>query len=963
MSRPEITGPSAWAFSLGQRSLLGVGAVLAWMVLFHLLVNVWLLCVFTSLLVVLGGWLGSQAVLDSNSVIHLERFVTLERVRNSPESELQLEQELRRTVRKITRDFVSSWYRTVSTEPEFVVEAHDAMLAMAMELNRRARNVERKALTQRVLDLFGGHLQIFLQVQEMVGQPGAEDCRPSESGVWNVYRTVTAPHPALQSPAADVKYARAVVDLLLHVLVPPPHLETRTGRFVVGELITCNVLLPLLSKISDPDWLNLLIVNIFSKSGRPDTEMAEAPTGWDKPLPVSDPITPMPPATAPNGRVGSVPTPSPTPELSVYDVVDAAEQFGQQNMEEEEEEEEEVEPRQEVGSSPFPLGKCAEIPADFLRPTKFNPFYQETDSDLESPSSDFKRSSMESLVLIGQEEVLSDRLRDCATPTDIISVGDLEDEQGYVALGEAPCPQVLVSEGLTGPDLGKEVEGERGEWTGRGNPNELSVTAPLLTSSPSAGGVPLSPFSFEPLSSPEGPVIIQNLRITGTITAKEHRGTGSHPYTLYTIKYETAVDSENPGSLQPVAYHMVNRRYSEFLNLQTRLEEKPDLRKILKNVKGPKKIFPDLPFGNMDSDKVEARKALLETFLKQLCAIPETANSEEMQEFLALNTDARIAFVKKPFIVSRIDKIVVNAIVDTLKTAFPRSEPQSPTEEVDGDGEGRSPSETKKSKSKLRFSSKITPVLSLSDIQPKVLYCFNEASTVFSGLSLSGLEAFIKEQERLLCKTPVREVGGEEGPLEVKGGTAACAGSESLPATQKHGAVAETALADMALNILCLMMKDHWSWVCTDNIQKSIRLLFGTLIDRWLDVGVANLTCTQYWVTYLRVCSRRPCGPGVLPTQPRPQRSQQQKDETRRQSLHCLMKLIPDLISDLLGSDKYRSSWQTVLGSLQDPNVNRHLVYCVCDLLLEFLIPESSDEDFQRSLLDSLSRNTDKPSA
>lgn len=43
--------------------------------------------------------------------------------------------------------------------------------------------------------------------------------------------------------------------------------------------------------------------------------------------------------------------------------------------------------------------------------------------------------------------------------------------------------------------------------------------------------------------------------------------------------------------------------------------------------------------------------------LQQLCTISEIANSEEMQEFLALNTDARIAFVKKPFIVSRIDKV------------------------------------------------------------------------------------------------------------------------------------------------------------------------------------------------------------------------------------------------------------------------------------------------------------------
>lgn len=32
-----------------------------------------------------------------------------------------------------------------------------------------------------------------------------------------------------------------------------------------------------------------------------------------------------------------------------------------------------------------------------------------------------------------------------------------------------------------------------------------------------------------------------------------------------------------------MAYHTVNRRYREFLNLQTRLEEKPELRKFLKS--------------------------------------------------------------------------------------------------------------------------------------------------------------------------------------------------------------------------------------------------------------------------------------------------------------------------------------------------------------------------------------------
>lgn len=52
---------------------------------------------------------------------------------------------------------------------------------------------------------------------------------------------------------------------------------------------------------------------------------------------------------------------------------------------------------------------------------------------------------------------------------------------------------------------------------------------------------------------------------------------------MFVLQYETAVDSENPENLQPLAYHTVNRRYSEFLNLQTRLEEKPELRKIIKS--------------------------------------------------------------------------------------------------------------------------------------------------------------------------------------------------------------------------------------------------------------------------------------------------------------------------------------------------------------------------------------------
>uniref|UniRef100_A0A7N6BPW7 Sorting nexin 19b n=1 Tax=Anabas testudineus TaxID=64144 RepID=A0A7N6BPW7_ANATE len=924
--KPDSNPCTAMTEVLGKRSLLGFGVVLAWLLLFHLLVNIWLLCVFTSLLVVLGGWLGSQAVLESNNVVHLERFITLEQVPSSMEDEDHLDEEIHNTVRKIIQDFVTSWYSTVSSESGFETEVQEAMISMAMELKMRARQVDRKELTQRILDLFGCHLQDYISAKELVAEQETliTAKRGSDSErLWKAYSSVTAPHLAMTSDKVELNYTRAVVDLLLHVLVPPPHLESRTGRFVVEELITCNVLLPLIAKLSDPDWLNLLMIEIFDKSGKPHKQIATEPLTSSLPLssspPVESELTPLQETSqipqknievAPAGALTEMVHETEMSVFSAYDVVDSKQVNGPPSNAEEEE------------TEPFLK--------HYIRGSKSNPFYQENDSDLDSPLADYKRSSIDSLVMIDQGEGLEDRHKDCTTCAENNNGLDLE------VVCPCPlddsCPKVLVnSEPVHHPNgcgtlsvktaemtlsMSNHEDLEKSgsstsvnptkdlplhvEQTGLGNPNELTVVSPLQGSSP------MPSFSFEPLSSPDGPVIIQNLRITGTITAKEHRGTGSHPYTLYTIK----TSWENPS---PVAYHTVNRRYSEFLNLQTRLEEKTDLRKLIKGVKGPKKIFPDMPFGNMDSDKIEARKGLLETFLKQLCAIPEIANSEEMQEFLALNTDARIAFVKKPFIVSRIDKIVVNAIVDTLKTAFPRSEPQSPTEDNEAEVDGGKISVDKKSKSRLKFSSKNIPFMNGSDVKPQ-----NVSS--------------------LVCH------------------------SESCFMCVLHvvNAASETDLAEVALNILCLLMREQWSWLCTENIQRTIRLLFGTLINRWLDVSVANLTCTRYWVVYLQVIQEAIWPGGALRTAPQLERSQQQKDSTRQQALHCLMKLLPDLVSDMLGSDKYKRSWQTALDSLQDPYINRHLVYCIFDLLLEFMVPEIPEVDFQKSLLQTLSKNPEK---
>ncbi|XP_074213034.1 sorting nexin-19 isoform X1 [Camelus bactrianus] len=859
-SQEPPTGPDGGVSNLlSSRKLVAVGAVLGWLLVIHLLVNVWLLCLLSALLVVLGGWLGSDAIVGASGRLHLERFIPMATSPPSPEAERQLEQEIDRTIRMIMRDFVSSWYRTVSQEPAFEEEMEAAMRGLVQELRRRMAMVDRHALAQRVLTLCGCHLQSYIQAKEATAGQQSGTVEPSQ--LWEAYCRVTAPHPAVQSPSAEVTYTRGIVNAVLQGLVPKPHLETRTGRHVVVELITCNVILPLTSKLSDPDWIHLVLVGFFSKARNNPEEVVKPlcpASALEQPsVPTSLPLTveeqsppevrAPSPAAAPLLLNCSEPEGPPHPSPEVEEGCEALEGDLGEVLEE-----------RKVGNNS----------SHFLQPDIRGPLFLCDDTELESPLSELGK---ETIMLMTPGSFLCDRIQDA-----LCALGgsqSLESKDGERARGiegaeaeEGPGTEaetgLLVSMLNSCPEIqidAADKEAEQGDVTSHttllASPERTCPSRPsclekdltdgvssldpslpqvLLSSSP-PGPLSSATFSFEPLSSPDGPVVIQNLRITGTITAREHSGTGFHPYTLYTVKYETALDGESSGGLQQLAYHTVNRRYREFLNLQTRLEEKSDLRKFIKNVKGPKKLFPDLPFGNMDSDRVEARKSLLESFLKQLCAIPELANSEEVQEFLALNTDARIAFVKKPFVGSRIDKTVVSTIVDTLKTAFPRSEPQSPTEELsEAETENRLQTEGKKaSKSRLRFSSsKISPALSISETHEKILYCFREGGVESEILSTSGMESFIEKQTKLLEMQPA-DAPGKDSEQISEGCVAGHVSDAALPAQDLGSSDpgAETELADTALDLLLLLLMEQWRWLCTENMRKVLHLIFGTLIQ------------------------------------------------------------------------------------------------------------------------------------
>ncbi|XP_010785167.1 sorting nexin-19-like isoform X2 [Notothenia coriiceps] len=145
-------------------------------------------------------------------------------------------------------------------------------------------------------------------------------------------------------------------------------------------------------------------------------------------------------------------------------------------------------------------------------------------------------------------------------------------------------------------------------------------------------------------------------------------------------------------------------------------------------------------------------------------------------------------------------------------------------------------------RSRLKFSSKSIPFMNGSDIRPPLLFSWDQISTVFSGMSFGDLQAFITDQEKLSVRI---ESEREGSPVRREFGGDIC---DRMRRNHSQEPASEMELAEVALNILCLLMKEQWRWLCTENIQRTIRLLFGTLINSEEVISFAVFLFLDIWV-------------------------------------------------------------------------------------------------------------------
>lgn len=67
-------------------------------------------------------------------------------------------------------------------------------------------------------------------------------------------------HPCLASADTELAYMRRAADALLALLAPPAEVANAGLRALLREIVAQSVLLPLVNNLSDPDWINQMLV-------------------------------------------------------------------------------------------------------------------------------------------------------------------------------------------------------------------------------------------------------------------------------------------------------------------------------------------------------------------------------------------------------------------------------------------------------------------------------------------------------------------------------------------------------------------------------------------------------------------------------------------------------------------------------------------------------------------------------
>lgn len=168
----------------------------------------------------------------------------------------------------ILRDFVKSWYGSISKSPTFVHEVDKAVRAAMGEIRERILAVDMvEMVVSRMIPLITDHLKASYEAERVVrGRKLSRNITDSEEldlAIAAKYKEGRL-HPAASLAYSNTKpiqqqHLRSIVTRLLPKIMPANMSTSPAVNVLIKEIVACAVLSPVMHMLADPDTWNQLM--------------------------------------------------------------------------------------------------------------------------------------------------------------------------------------------------------------------------------------------------------------------------------------------------------------------------------------------------------------------------------------------------------------------------------------------------------------------------------------------------------------------------------------------------------------------------------------------------------------------------------------------------------------------------------------------------------------------------------
>ncbi|XP_022253102.1 sorting nexin-19-like [Limulus polyphemus] len=884
--------------------------------------------------------------------------------------------EVRVFVHNISCYYIKSWYFHLSQDREFPDEIGDILEDVLFAAGTKLSKLNVSLLFHEILLCCHQHFSVYLRALEMLSENEKKQ-RLADYTAFDskIEEAILVTHAAVLNQEAEHSHLTTLSTGIVKVLAPPDVLGCPLVSTILIDIIAHKVLLPLVHRLGDPNWLNWIIFTFLSEeitheetSSIRKRDFVEMTSNQNfvsddhhssfsyKSIPKrhvdSDAVSQETEPTTRdshnvklhlNLRSGAINKKKDLQSVKIKPFINSGQEVRHQDDTDDENEYLEVRLRN-VTTSPGvtrkePSSEWEVWSVDVSKQTEKHPL------NLSPGMSCIKPGTPTVLLTSPDEENQPVSVEPVVSRTQIKRSKSLD----IISQVIPRLTQVLpIRDGNTDNECEKYK-------LKKGNANSLPRAIQDISPQKEKGEIEPTEIASEAIESDSLPSLFTDICIKST---EQQHEPGRGPFTLYCIHYEAlyilSPDDDGEDQTQLVKHaSTVKRRFREFLTLQSRLEDNKVTCKHLKGIKGPSKWLAT-PFYALDKKNIEERRVFLQSYLVKLCSREVVANSPELKEFLAYGIDASIAYVRKANEVGvpRIDKMFVRGVkgaIDLIRTALP-SLPQDMNENIpDLPGEkygqtksllpvfGRSRAEERRLDIEFQYLDEKTT--NLEHQMYKYINSFESASSPDISPPLSP-----QNQPRTLSLLSRNKSGKDKLLSRIDSKTSMESSRMLLSESSVQESVdkvekvkrrikKEVPLASAVIDLGLLTITDSNYKYRKSNVVLVLKILLGQLLNRWLEKKLTKITTQEQCAQYLHLLHE-----ALWPKSENNENSVPQQDL----AFQALKSFFSFLTPVVFSSSQYEESLSLLLGSLQNEKLNKCLVYHLLDILVDMITSQDT---------------------